>query len=313
MQLEPTLCVVCGSSKTTEEARSRDYIYGTSAMVFVFVKCVSCGHVYLNPRPAPSMISTIYPETYPSFTSKFSKARSPIHVVKSQVMKHRMRYFDTLLKQGGRVLDVGCGDGQLLIDIKKRYPRVEAWGLDWHFSASMRDRLAMNSIRLCEGLVEQVDLPKAHFDLVIMNQLIEHLWEPQRALKSIWYSMKPDGLLTIETPNPDGYDRKLFLKGTWGAYYTPRHLNLFSASNLQRFLSENGFSVLQHYNLCAPLTWTYSVQSVVKRSYPWAKFLCTLFRDTNVLALMLFALVDSAAKCLGATTSNQKVIARRCG
>lgn len=312
MQLESTACVVCGSHYSTEEARSADYIYETSAYVFTFVKCTSCGHVYLNPRPAPSEVSTIYPETYPSFTSKFSTKSSLIRVIKSQVMKCRMKFFDARLKQGGRVLDVGCGDGLLLLDIKRRYPDVEAYGLDWHFSMPISERLAANRVQVYEKLVEEAVLPEMHFDLVIMNQLIEHLWEPQKALKSIWRSMKPGGLLTIETPNPDGYDRKLFPKGAWGAYYTPRHLNLFSKANLQRLLSDNGFHVMQHYSLCAPLTWTYSIQSTVKRSFPRAKLICTFFRDTNVFALMPFAFIDSVAKFFGVTTSNQKVIARRC-
>lgn len=312
MQLESTNCVVCGSKSAKEEAQSFDFLYYTSDLSFRFLRCTQCGHLYLNPRPAPAEVSTIYPQNYSSFTSKFSQKSSPISFVKSQVMKRRLQPFDEVLARGGRVLDVGCGDGQLLIDIKNRYPRVEAYGLDWHFATPVRERLAANNIELYEDVVEQAELPESSFDLVIMNQLIEHLWSPAEALKTIRKSLKPGGLLTIETPNPDGYDRRFFQKGTWGAYYTPRHLNLFSRANLERFLSDNGFCVLQHSNLCAPITWVYSLQSTIRKSCPRLNFATSFLCDTNVLVLATFALIDLIAKSFGVITSNQKVVARRC-
>ncbi|MFA4987574.1 MAG: class I SAM-dependent methyltransferase, partial [Candidatus Brocadiia bacterium] len=311
MQLEAVSCIVCGSLDSTEEARSFDFLYHSSDQAFWFVRCSGCGHVYLNPRPAASEVSTMYPATYPSFTGKFSKKHSPISFVKSYILRRRLAPLKSVLERGGRVLDVGCGDGQLLIDIKHRYPQVEAFGLDWNFSEPVRDRLTAKNVHLYCSLVEQADLPASSFDLVIMNQLIEHLWDPRTALNSIRTCLKPNGLLTIETPNPDGYDRRFFREGTWGAFYTPRHLNLFTQTNLVRFLSTNGFDVVQHTSLCAPITWVYSIQSSIEKKYPRLRVAASFIRDTNVIALIPFTLLDTVVKCLGGTTSNQKVFARR--
>ncbi len=77
------------------------------------------------------------------------------------------------------ILDVGCGNGELLLALAKRHLDFQLWGLDWHFPAKTRARLEGAGISLIEGALESVELPPDRFDLILMNQLIEHLWEPR--------------------------------------------------------------------------------------------------------------------------------------
>lgn len=162
------------------------------------------------------------------------------------------------------------------------------------------------------GTIEDVDISDQSFDVITMNQLIEHLWDPRRALERCRHALKPRGWLVIETPNPDGYDRCLpFRAGAWGSYYWPQHLNLFSRSHLTTLVEEAGLRVVQWKPLLAPTCWTYSVRSVAMRVGYRGRLLHRILSDANPPALAFFAAIDLAAVTAGATPSNQKLIAER--
>ena len=143
-----------------------------------------------------------------------------------------------------------------------------------------------------------------------MNQIIEHVWDVRLTLNSCRAALKMGGLLAIETPNPDGWDRTFFRSGAWGSYYWPRHLNLFTKAHMTRILEESGLEVVSSNSLLAPPCWIYSIQFSASRAGvgPWFK---SLFADNNILLLAVFAVLDRVALCLGAETSNQQMIARR--
>jgi hypothetical protein len=77
-------------------------------------------------------------------------------------------------------------------------------------------------------------------------------------------------------------------------------------------LVENaGLRVVQWKPLLAPPCWTYSVRSAATRLGCRGRLLHRLLSDANPLALAVFAAVDLMALAVGATPSNQKLIAVR--
>ena len=87
----------------------------------------------------------------------------------------------------GRVLDIGCGNGPLTIKIAKRYPKVEAigidsWGTAWEYSKRVCDRNAA-----IEGVAERATFQRASaaslpfdeeaFDLVVSNFVFHEVRE----------------------------------------------------------------------------------------------------------------------------------------
>ena len=116
--------------------------------------------------------------------------------------------------------------------------------------------------------------------------------------------------MSIETPNPDGWDRRFFTKGSWGGYYWPRHLNLFSSEKLTEIVEKSGFEVKKKYRLLAPPCWIYSLQFFLKRLAP-NRNLNFYVPDDSLFFLGIFAVIDSIAKFLNFTTSNQKILAKK--
>jgi len=303
---------MCGASEPVLEAAGADYLYGTTGQEYRCVRCGVCDHLYLDPRPAISELAKIYPETYTTFAQDFGQTGSAIARLKDRVLLDRFSAaFTTPPRPDMRFLDIGCGDGRFLLSLRERFPHAELSGLDWNFGPGVADELRAHDVTPIVGAIETVDLPEHHFDIISMNQLIEHVWDVRLVLARCRRALKPGGHLAIETPNPDGWDRRLFRAGAWGNYYWPRHLNLFSARHLRALITEAGLAVDYHQSLLAPPCWVYSLQFLARRRGFGGRWVPKVFADTNPALLAVFAVVDRLALMFGATTSQQKLVARK--
>ena len=306
--VESATCLICGENAYAPVAKGTDYDYCTTDEEFVFVRCRNCGHVYLNPRPAVESASMIYPPTYYTISGAHrSGALSLLGRVKDVVVTRRMRALLQDIPPGARVLEVGCGDGSLLLAIRRIRADLDLTGLDLKIEERRRRTLHEQRIASLEAFLEDVVFER-DYDLIIMNQLVEHLWDVKGCLAKLNLALANRGRLSIATPNLDGWDYRFFREGSWGGYYFPRHLNLFSGSALKHVLGDCGFGVVAHQPLVAPLVWIGTLRAVWKRrGWKGASFL----KDSNLPLLAAFALLDRVMIALGFWTSNQQVVAEK--
>jgi len=306
-------CPLCDKVKNRPVATGLDTEYGTCADPLTFVVCHHCGHTYLNPCPTMDKAALMYPGDYYTLAGRHGKKGSTmVALLKRFVIRRRLAFFETVFaRKQAAILEVGCGDCALLIELKKTYPHLACTGVDLAFGPSDRLECERLGIQLIEQTVETAELEPAKYDLVIMNQIIEHLWKPRPVLHKLAAAMQPGGLISIETVNLDGYDRRFFYDGTWGGYYFPRHLNLFSSKSLASLLQQTGFRVVKSYSLLAPIVWIFSLRAWLTVKIGDLPNLRRLLNDKNPLALTAFALIDALALFLGETTSNQKIIAKK--
>jgi SAM-dependent methyltransferase len=307
--VEAAACVCCGRAEGfVPEAVVRDYEYLTTEQAFTVVRCGACGHLFLNPRPAIEAAERLYPDAY--YTRTDEHRGGLLGTLKDRVVLARLRGLLEGLPCDAAVLDVGCGDGALLLALRRLRPRLQLAGLDLSFTAGQRERLGAAGVALIEGPIERAAIGEDRFDLVLMNQIIEHLWDVGGALAAVHRSLRPGGRVSIATPNPRGYDRAWYRAGTWGGYYAPRHLNLFTPAALGGLLRARGFEVVSSRSLVAPLVWVRNVQfSLTARGSRMSR----LFTDRNLLALAVFTVMDAAMMRLGRETSNQQCVARKTG
>ncbi len=194
--------------------------------------------------------------------------------------------------------------------LRRKYPKSELFGLDFKFGKGVIKDLKKANISIIESTIETANFNKIKFDLITANQIIEHVWDVSSVLKKCYEILSKNGVISLETPNPNGWDRHFFYNKSWGGYYIPRHLNLFSKTHLKLTLENNKFHVLRQHSLLAPPCWIYSFQFYFVNIK--MKFIGKMvFSDTNIFWLATFTILDLVAKLFGAETSNQKIIAKK--
>jgi SAM-dependent methyltransferase len=139
-------------------------------------------------------------------------------------------------RQTNRLLDVGCGAGNLLQAARKN--GWNAQGLD----------VAPNSVKhvrslgfeVFQGELQQANFPAGHFDVITAAELLEHLPDPRSLLEEVARVLRPGGLFWTTTPHARGLSSRV-LGINWRCVWPPEHLQLFSVGGLKSLLDDVGF------------------------------------------------------------------------
>lgn len=147
---------------------------------------------------------------------------------------------------GMRILDVGCGEGNLGRDLLLRGAR-EVVGIEINESAARRASAVLDHVHIAS--VNDVDLRDQQFDAVVFADVLEHLADPETTLKQVLRSLMPGGKVLISVPNNRFYVALWRLAIDRWEYadrgiYDRTHLRLFTRSSLLALLQRADLRVL---------------------------------------------------------------------
>lgn len=152
----------------------------------------------------------------------------------------------------GRVLEIGCGEGAFAYNYANA---LERWGVELSASDSEKARPFFD--RLLNGTYSQVaaELPDGYFDLVVCNDVIEHMEDHDAFLRSIRTKLRDGGRLVGSVPNVR-YLRVLYeflVKKDWrykgNGTLDHSHLRFFTRKSLLRVLREHGLVVRKFHGI----------------------------------------------------------------
>lgn len=106
----------------------------------------------------------------------------------------------TLIRSAHRVLDVGCGDGTLL-ELVTTGTNIEAHGVDIATTAVSIAKRLHPRLRVVEGDAAHLPFLAASFDLVYSAYTLEHLPDPDAAVREMTRVLAPGGRLLLMVPN----------------------------------------------------------------------------------------------------------------
>jgi len=152
----------------------------------------------------------------------------------------------------GSVLDIGCGNGAILADIRKR----GSWklcGVETSETGVSVARSQGLEVRLSGPGADLASLFGAHsFDLVISVEVIEHVFDPRGFIAQARSMLCPNGRFVITTPY-HGYLKNLLIAGLGkgDSHYNPLwdggHIKFWSRKTLSALLTEAGFEDIQFF------------------------------------------------------------------
>lgn len=235
-------CDFCGSSERYTLYDNSDFPWLDQNLGIALVVCKQCGLVYLCPRPDKSEIQEHYPDDYPSYSKLLDDEKSfIIKWARKRNLSIRRKFIEKYINQPNKkILDVGCSTGLFLEEMRSN--GWEVLGIEPNTSAAKiaRERLGLN---VHTGYLETFDFPAETFDVITYWDVLEHTYSPKAELKAAYNLLKPGGILIINIPNFDAFDRKL-LGPAWQGYDPPRHLFVFPRSLLATLLFDIGFEVI---------------------------------------------------------------------
>jgi SAM-dependent methyltransferase len=132
------------------------------------------------------------------------------------------------LPRSGRALDIGCGYGGTLVGFHEH--GLEPWGIDLDSRLTRLSQANVSDLR-CSATIETVDAfhhleAGRRYELIVLNDVIEHLNDPARAIALAAKVLAPGGVLAIYAPNGKhpAYATKDPHNGVFGASALPRSL-----------------------------------------------------------------------------------------
>ena len=143
-------------------------------------------------------------------------------------------------KQSGRVLDVGCGVGQLLQVAQARGYTAE--GCDFSPWATEYARQAGYTVRT--GSLETLGYAERSFDIVIASHTLEHIPAPVPFLQAMRRVLKDDGLLVIAVPNIASV-MAFAMRERWAGLKPEQHLWHFTPHTVRSLLSRAGLRTVR--------------------------------------------------------------------
>lgn len=259
--LRKQTCILCGSQGEDFYQDLRDRI-AFAPGTWGYKRCPKDGLVWLDPQPVSDDIIKLYQGyklTHSIIRTSLPKFTNFRRAIREAILSTAFGYKDltknTIIKiigkicslisplrdaaggmvlwldgsSKGRLLDVGCGNGEIISYLRD---------LGWEVTGMEPDATAANLARERYGLdvftgsIEQAQFPADSFDAITMTHVIEHLSDPILTLKECNRVLKPWGRLIIITPNIKSLGQRVF-GSEWLYLDPPRHLNIFSNLTLQ--------------------------------------------------------------------------------
>lgn len=236
-------CWVCSSDRTSawrertapvvlrsEDFQITDHRYGTTLELS---RCAECGFIFAGSAPELARIGELYRDLDdPEYLRTSAARRRQMHWILRTLLHEQPR--------AHTLLDVGAGSGLLVAAAVRS--GLDAIGVEpsVHLASSARER---EGVRVLTGTLPHPELEGARFDLVTLIDVVEHVAEPVRLLRSAAARLADGGLLAVITPDVGSVAARVLGRRWW--HFRPAHIGYFSAWSLERAGREAGLQLVR--------------------------------------------------------------------
>ena len=207
------------------------------------VRCPACGHRQTEPMPDDAVLERAYAdaaseeyvaeeagqrETARRALERIEARLTPVPIPDNGGPRHRT------------LLDLGCWVGFLLAEARERGWSVIGVEPSAFASAYARDRLDLD---VRTGDLFTTELPRAHFDAIVMGDVLEHLPRPGEALDRMAELLRPGGIVWLALPDAGSLVARALRARWWSVI--PTHVQFFTRRSLRTLLERRGWTVLE--------------------------------------------------------------------
>ena len=243
-------------------------------------KCQNCEVQFMNPVYSDEYLD----DYYSAYTVIDKDKETEMTDRQAYVINDNFKAIEKTIKNSGDMLDFGIGNGTHSEIARKKGWSVRGYDVD----CASTDRLMEKSgIEVKCGDFFDIDWGNEKFDLIYINQVMEHIKDPVNYLKSFYEILNENGNLFITVPNIHATSTRLkyFLekiklrRKNIGKYYdSSHHIFYFTPNSLKNILEKNGFEVVYTRNCVKPKIesskfWLFIRSNVLEKFYSTSTFM----------------------------------------
>lgn len=209
-----------------------------------FLKCKNCGLIYANPIIKPEILEKLYKK------SKFNYGDQEKNLKRSygRCLKKAEKY---VTKE--RILDIGTGNGFFLLEaLKQGYEEVYGIEPSEHAVELADDKIKKNIIK---DILRGNQFKSDFFDVICLFQVIDHIENPNEVLRICNKYLKEGGIIICVSHDVNSLSAKIL--GEKSPIFDIEHTQLFSKKTISKIIKNNGFKVLEIFNMSNTYTLEY--------------------------------------------------------
>lgn len=184
-----------------------------------------------------------------------------------------------------KVLEIGCGEGRFSLNLDKD---CEYWGVEPNRQAA--SVASERHQHVLQGTFEDAypKLPDDYFDLVICNDVIEHMADHAEFLEKIKVKLVPGAYIIGSVPNVRylGNIYEMLIKKEWEykseGILDRTHLRFFTFSSLRRSFIECGYSIEDIVGLNSVISRSRKIKKIIDNIVMYGIILITIGRHSDI-------------------------------
>lgn len=145
------------------------------------------------------------------------------------------------------IIDIGCGDAELLRHLAKKFPNAKLAGIDVSDEQIEENKKIFSSMQFwqCDcGSAKLTDFINERFDIVLSSEVIEHVENDDLFIKNLCELIAPGGYVLITTQSGKMYKMDTQILG---------HLRAYSGKDIVKKLTDNSVEVKASLNSGFPI------------------------------------------------------------
>lgn len=187
-------------------------------------QCSECGMTQLNSKPVKYYKSVI---TAASLSKKTERIR--LDEIKKILTKYKLHK--------KKLIEIGCGKGAMIDVFKKA--GINSFGLEWNSNSVEYGKNKGRNI--IKGFIENLKkISHGPFDMFVCYNFLEHLPNPNKAIKNIYDNIKDKAIGIVTVPNLN-----YLLKTSCFYEFVPDHLLYFTKNHIKYLFKKNSFKILK--------------------------------------------------------------------
>ncbi len=254
-------CILCKSPGKLLYQKLFDQLFSAPGEWNISI-CPRCKLLWPNPSPCAADLHKLYNTYYTHQAPSSGPFRKILELLEFDVLRSmgykgtmkglcignyipyfkeytRMNILNVKPNWGERLLDVGAGSGIFLSKMRSLGWQVAGVEFD---PAAAKFAVDNYNLEMHVGDLESTTVGHNSVDVITLNHVLEHVDDPKKLFLRCYEILRPGGRIVVLTPNSESLGHKMFHKN-WRGLEVPRHLNIFSVTNIEHLVYRTEFKV----------------------------------------------------------------------